>query len=369
MSMLAMTDEEEKRIDSRVEQMMDWAKARQAEAEQLAYDATRLLACSTDRLEKLKNQGFFQRCWNRLTGKAGEMERANVNDVIHMQKIAFRYVNMLQEQQLLMAHSLLSLKNNLNSLALREEETRELVGKLAQRTLERFEQLEGRVEQLEISSNLHGWLLGLEEREYDVKYPTEYMRLFRVINDFYQLKNDNWNYNDLLLLRKGIRTVGLDPRKTISLDNLIDNLTDEIQSANVGFEKYSLSISICCPNGLTNYSKFIIDNISSPILVAIHGLKIIYIDRLDVVQVLKDTSTITATDMLKALLKDSISKMNVNNKYELSLSDIAIDILGGLRLSNHLFNVYSLNSICNKNNNTTNENNYDKVLDTIMSKI
>ncbi len=171
MSTLVMTSEEQKQIDSQVEQMMDWAKTRSAEAEQLALDSTRLLACTTDRLDRLQNQNFFKRCWNRFNGNAGEMERANVNDLIQMQKIAFRYVNMLGEQQLLMAHSLLSLKNNLISLAVKEEETRDLITMLAQRTLERFENLESRVEQLEISTNLQGWLLGLEERDYDEKFP------------------------------------------------------------------------------------------------------------------------------------------------------------------------------------------------------
>lgn len=185
MSNLSMTKAEEKALDSKVEQMMGWANTRRAEAEQLAMDSARLMACTTDRLDKLRNQGFFKRCWNRFSGKAGEMERANVNDIIQMQKMSFRYVNMLQEQQLLMAHSLLSLKNNLMSLAVKEEETRNLIGLLAQRTKERFERLEKRMEKVEISQNLQGWLLGLEERDYDRIYPTEYMRLFRVINDFY----------------------------------------------------------------------------------------------------------------------------------------------------------------------------------------
>lgn len=336
MSILKMTATEEKAIDSQIEQMMDWAKTRSAEAEQLALDSARLMACTTDRVDRLKNQGFFKRCWNRFSGKAGEMERANTNDIIQMQKIAFRYVNMLQEQQLLMAHSLLSLKNNLISLAVKEEETRNLIGMLAQRTLERFEKLENRVDQLEISANLQGWLLGLEEREYDEKIPTEYMRLFRVINDFYNIKKDNWNYNDLMFMRKAIRTVGLNPKQKVSLNSFIDKLTDEIQSEGVGFEVYGQAITQYAPKGVKDYSNFVIDKISSPVFVSIHGLKTQYMDRLDIVEELQDEMNISAAEALKRLLRRSINNMNVNLDYEFPLAETAIEILGCLRLAEKL---------------------------------
>ncbi|WP_279059856.1 hypothetical protein [Bilophila wadsworthia] len=100
------------------------------------------------------------------------MERANTADLIQMQKASLRYINMLQEQQMMTAHSLLTLKNNLVTLAIKEEETRNLVGLLAERTLQRFQDLETREDQLEISQNLQGWLLTLEARDYDVNYPT-----------------------------------------------------------------------------------------------------------------------------------------------------------------------------------------------------
>lgn len=333
---IAMTEVEQKQIDSQVEPIMAWAKTRKAEAEQLAMDAARLMSCTSVRLDKLKKQGFFKRCWNRLTGKTGEIERANAGDLIQMQKMGFRYLNMLQEQQVLMAHSMLSLKNNLLSLAVKEEETRGLVALLAQRTQERFLQLETRVDQLEVSTNLQGWLLGLEERDYNENIPTEYMRLFRVINDFYCIKNDEWNYNDLMFMRKAIRTVGIDPKKKLSLNALIDGLTDEIQSESVGFESYGQAITLFKPEGIENYSKFVIDNISSPVFVSMHGLKTQYMDRLDIVEELQEEMNISAGEALKRLLRRSIANLNVNLDYEFPLAEAAIEILGCLRLTEKL---------------------------------
>lgn len=337
MSLLAMDDTEVRALDSKVEQMMDWAKDRQAEAEQLAQDSARLLGCVSDRMEKLRKQNFFIRCWSRFNGDAASAERANAGDLIEMQKIAYRYVNMLQERQLLLAHSLLSLKNNLYSLAIKETETRELINELAKRTLLRFEKLENRVGQLEISQNLQGWLLGLEERDYEEKYPTEYMRLFRVINDFYRIKNDNWNYNDLMFMRKAIRTVKIDPKTRLSLNKFIDSLIDEILNENVGFSKYSDAITEADSGEIQNYSTFAIDNLSSPVFSTIHGLHTQFIDRLDIVETLQEELNISQSEALKKLLRNSIAQMNIDLDYEFPLAETAIEILGCMRLMERLY--------------------------------
>ena len=211
--MLALTEKEIQSIDGMLESKMAWARSKSAEAEQLALDCTRLLSCTEERLGQIRNQGFFKRCWNQLSGQTGAMERANTADLIQMQKASLRYINMLQEQQMMTAHSLLTLKNNLVTLAIKEEETRNLVGLLAERTLQRFQDLEKRMDQLEISQNLQGWLLTLEDRDYDVTYPTPYLRMLKIINDFYGYKSDGWNYNDMLFMRKVLRTVGLNPKE------------------------------------------------------------------------------------------------------------------------------------------------------------
>jgi hypothetical protein len=333
-----MTEQEIKAIDSKAEQMLDWAKTRTAEAEQLALDSARLLSCTGERMNQLAGQGFFKRCWSRFTGEAGGMERANINDLIQMQKMGYRYINMLEERNLLMAHSMLSLKNNLYSLQIKEVETRNLVDRLAQRTLERFEKLESRVEQLEISTNLNHWVTTLEEREYDVRIPAENMRMLQVINDFYAFKNDAWNYQDLLSMRAAIRKVGLEPKKKISLNNFIDTLTEEILREDVGFDKYQYAITKFQPEGLDDYSKYAIEEISSPIFSTLHGVKINYCDRRDFVNDMleMDGVDIAEDKALKHILKKTIKRQNIKLDYEFSLAETAFEILGCLRLANIL---------------------------------
>lgn len=331
--MLALTEKEIQSIDGMLESKMAWARSKSAEAEQLALDCTHLLSCTEDRLGQIRNQGFFKRCWNQLSGQTGAMERANTADLIQMQKASLRYINMLQEQQMMTAHSLLALKNNLVTLAIKEE-TRNLVGLLAERTLQRFQDLEKRVDQLEISQNLQGWLLTLEDRDYDVNYPTPYLRLLKIIDDFYGYKSDGWNYNDMLFMRKALRTVGLNPKEQISMNMFMDTLVEEIKKQ--GFDTYRELLIAHLPSDKGDLGYFAIENVSSQVFTTLNGIYTQYTDKSEVIEALSDELSISPEAALKRLLARTISKLNVDLDCQLPLSDIAAEMLVGLKLTNQL---------------------------------
>lgn len=332
--MLALTEKEVQSIDGMLESKMAWARSKSAEAEQLALDCTRLLSCTEERLGQIRNQGFFKRCWNQLSGQTGAMERANTADLIQMQKASLRYINMLQEQQMMTAHSLLTLKNNLVTLAIKEEETRNLVGLLAERTLQRFQDLEKRVDQLEISQNLQGWLLTLEDRDYDVTYPTPYLRMLKIINDFYGYKSDGWNYNDMLFMRKALRTVGLNPKEQISMNMFMDTLVEEIKKQ--GFDTYRELLIAHIRSDKDDFGYFAIENVSSQVFTTLNGIYTQYTDKSEVIEALSDELSISPEAALKRLLARTISKLNVDLDCQLPLSDVAAEMLVGLKLTNQL---------------------------------
>lgn len=332
--MLALTEKEIQSIDGMLESKMAWARSKSAEAEQLALDCTRLLSCTEERLGQIRNQGFFKRCWNQLSGQTGAMERANTADLIQMQKASLRYINMLQEQQMMTAHSLLTLKNNLVTLAIKEEETRNLVGLLAERTLQRFQDLEKRVDQLEISQNLQGWLLTLEDRDYDVNYPTPYLRMLKIIDDFYGYKSDGWNYNDMLFMRKTLRTLGLNPKEQISMNMFMDTLVEEIKKQ--GFDTYRELLIAHIPSDKDDFGYFAIENVSSQVFTTLNGIYTQYTDKSEVIEALSDELSISPEAALKRLLARTISKLNVDLDCQLPLSDVAAEMLVGLKLTNQL---------------------------------
>ncbi|MFA7691923.1 MAG: hypothetical protein GX117_09400 [Candidatus Hydrogenedentes bacterium] len=174
-------------IDETIEPKLAWAKDGNIESQQLALDATRLLSCTEDRLDDYKNMGFFKRCWKGLSGKTGEMQRANQKDLAEMQRISWRYLNLLQERSLMTAHAIITVKNNLLTLAIAEQETRQEIERMANRIYERFEELENRVTKVEVASNIHSWLLTLDTRDYDEKL-SPHFRLLRILKDFYSFK-------------------------------------------------------------------------------------------------------------------------------------------------------------------------------------
>ena len=338
---LAMTELEERKIDSSVEKMMDWAKSNQVKAEQLAMDSARLVACTSDRLDKISKQGFFQRCWSRFTGEAGSIERANEKDLIEMQKYGLRYINMLQENQVLLAHSMISLKNNLYALYVQEEDTRDIVYDLAQRTFERFKKLESRVDQLEVTTNIQGWLITIEELGYDKKYLQKYFRLLNLINDFYNIKNDGWNYKDFIFLSSAMRKIGLDPNGEISINYLIDELVMDLLDSEKAFVQFESLLTKVKPENIDNYSEFVLDNISSPIFLTLHGLKINFIEKNDDINAISRKKSFfsflpSKYNLLKTLIVNSIKRLNVNLDYKLPLVEAAIEILSCMRLAEKL---------------------------------
>ena len=329
----SMTEAETRKIDSVVEQMIDNLQGNQALTEQMALDSVRLLSCTEDNYKKLQNQGFFKRCWSRMSGVAGKLERENTHSLIEMQKIGYRYINMLQQNQLLAAHSILTLKNNLNALAVKDVETQKLIADLANATNERFLALERRLDECETNVNLQGWLLTLEERELDTLYPTPHIRMLEVINQFYQNKSDNWNNNnDLLFMKKALRTVGIDPKQIYSIKDFISSLMKEIISEKQ-FNLYEEELNRY--TGSDN-SQFIIEEISSPIFATMHSVKSQYEDRMESVNVLRDDLNTSPLEAITKILYKKIEGLNVNIEYKSPLAESAIEILGSMRLANLL---------------------------------
>ena len=353
MSTLAMTDTEKSAINAKVEEMMPWARANTVRAEQLAFDAVRLLASTEERLDDLNKQGFFKRCWTRFNGSAGAMERANTNALIQMQRMALVFVNQLQQQQILTAHSMISLKNNLACLAAKEGKTLEIIAHLATRTFERFEELESRIERVEVQTALQSWLITLEEREYRERIPEKFMRFFQVVNDYYSMKNDDWNPLDYLYMRKAFYLVDIDPNEKISLRNFINQLVDEVKS--VGNARYTQAISMFSPfrqKETGEYSKYVVDNISSAIAVALHGVSLRYLDRSgDVETVIRSLQKREGREfseeekesekfaLLKDFLVNDIENLSINIDYEFSYAEAACELLECMKLAEKLHQI------------------------------
>jgi hypothetical protein len=318
-------------IDDVLEPKLAWAQNRQAQSEQMALDASRLLSCVDDRLGDYASQGFFRRCWFTLSGKSGEVERANAHDLVEMQKHAWRYITLLQERDLLMAHSVIAVKNNLLTLAVRQNDQRGEIMRLAGRVYDRFVALESRMDRIEVASNIHSWLLTIETRNYDEKY-TPYLRLLRVVRDFHALKGDSWNADELKYLQTALRNVGLNPKQTLTLYDFVNGLVEEIEEH--GFGTFAALTEIDQERRIDN--GFVVDAISAPAFGALYQVKDNYTVSSRVIRALQKRLEVSHADAMKMILHDFVTDHGIDTSSSIPLQHLAVELLGCLSLARRL---------------------------------
>jgi hypothetical protein len=333
--MFDYTNQERSHIDQQLEPILSYSQKQAMEAQQLAFDATRILSCTEDRLKEYCNQGFFKRCWFKLSGKTDSLDRANQHDLITMQKTSWRYLQLLQERDLMLANSIITVKNNLLTLAVKEEETRKYITEMANIIYTRFISFEERIGKLEVAANIHSWLLTLDTCDYDVRYP-EYIRLLKIVRDFHSLKASDWNLQEIKYLQKAVGEVGLESKKRVSLNTFVSALIDEIDRVS-----YDLYRSIVClpQNGGPEVipSAFIFDNVAIPSYTSLFKMVDNYPGASETLQILSDQLKISQKDALKHVLMTYVKKAGIDLNVEIPLRDLAVELLTCMGMTAHLY--------------------------------
>ena len=372
--MFDLSKSELQEIDTNLDGTLALARQRSPEAAQLALDASRLLACTSDRLDLYKDQGFFKRCWYTLSGKTGSLQRANQADLIKMQKHAWQYINLLQDQNLMTVDAIISVKNNLMTLALDQDDIKKEITRLADKVYDRFVALETRVEHLETSNRIHHWLGTLQAREYDVKYP-ESIRLLRIVGDFYNLKSAEWDIDDLISVRQALLNVGIDVQKTISVSEYITGVIDDVTT--LGYDQFSSIVPPYEDQTLNNLS--VINDISSPSFGALYQIKDNYTSSARIIRSLQKRLDVSYGDAIKIVLMDFVDEMGIDTRVEVPLGDLAIEMLSCYGLTQQLATHKEILSVTdtNSNNNTKEitaecteeDNNNDKNIEKITKRL
>lgn len=212
-------------IDSRVRAILSDGELSQADADQLATDASRLAALSEDRLDQFRGAGFFLRIWYKFSGTTAAMERATVADLVAVQSMAWQCLAIMQKQGLFSARAMAMVRNNLSQLASAQQRLGGLVldqarkvGKLAQdvRVLDWRESIKVRED-----------YLALPELLRVVKAAFEYVDKFDEHGHAMERLEQN---HDLELVLTGL---GISPRKRITLGTFAEKLADEVISVGV----------------------------------------------------------------------------------------------------------------------------------------
>lgn len=321
-------------IDEALEPKLAWATSRQAHCEQMALDASRLLSCVEGRLQDYSGQGFFKRCWFSLSGKNGSIERANHNDLLEMQKYAWRYINLLQEKNLLLAHSVITVKNNLLTLSIEQNDIKDEITRLANKIYDRFINLESRVGKIEAAQNIHGWLLTLDTYDYDEKFSPN-LRLLRVVSDFHAHKSSDWNITEIRYLQKALKEVGLNTKSSLTISDFIDGVIDEIEESSF----HNFSSMLTSDDDIILEDKFIIDAISAPSFSSLYHIKENYTTSSRVIKTIQKRMNISHSEAMKDTLHSFIEEHGIDTKISVPLKDLAIEILGCISLAQKLSTV------------------------------
>lgn len=236
-----MADEttQDKEFDTAVKQQLDEAKDNSSRLLQIATDATRFLSVADNTISQVKESGFFQRLRNMLPDGKNQLQvnalqssvqslAVSQREIAEMQKMSWQLLEQLNERNLLTADALITVKNNLNSLAVEQNEVKKAITTMANKVADRFERLENRVSNVEDSQRLDTWISGIEVDDY---YPTlpKTIRFLKVVKDYYERKKSNYSRDELKLLRKAIKYAGLDFKEPVSLGDITDSLIAELQ--------------------------------------------------------------------------------------------------------------------------------------------
>lgn len=306
-------------------------------AQQLATDASKLLGMSADRLNKYKDKGFVQRCWLKFSGKLDELSRANQSDMINMQGVAAQYLEALQKQNLIQAHAIAIIRNNLKDLVDAETETRMVVIELMKRFDDRIGKLENAVKHLP----LHDWLLTIETKRYGRLQPSH--RMLKVVFDLFRLMQRNGIPFDQIeqdgqdegvrfrSLKSALEKAGLDYEDNLTILDFVTSIVDELLDDKTEGEPadYASIVSLEL-GGKSVTPQFVLENVSGSGFNAVYTI-------LERIKYVREISPLLAVDDKRAVINEWLKGVVSNLDTGYSVAELAEEILAGSFIAMEIF--------------------------------
>ncbi|MHA3098329.1 hypothetical protein [Acinetobacter brisouii] len=261
-----LTEKDNARLLSLVEN----AKIKKAFSQQLALDASKLLATSEERLDRIKDAGFFKRCWYSFTGKNQELINQNSSDLVMMQHFAWHYLKELQEQNLINAQSIATIRNNLSTLSELVNETRFFLEK----AIDKIKNIDERV-------SLHEWAVNIKANRRKFKgYPKAILILYLIYDFVKSNRGVDFSRKDINHLIVLLEEMDVNCDEELSFLGFIIELIDEIKV--VGVDRYQDLIDLSYDEININ-NIFIDENISGQFFNALYFLSNDYYKIYDII--------------------------------------------------------------------------------------
>lgn len=220
-------DTTDKQYEGVINEYLDANKDNQFNLETTAIAASRVFAIpqNTDSIESAKKNPAIVKMWD-IFQKSNELQKATIDQIIEVQKASHSFIQLINKREMLQAAAIITVKNQLNTLSIENQQIYETIKKLAGNVLERFTQLERKIEHVEAVASITQWIQNLKWRKYNEDPYTK--RFFRILEDFYINSGKNFTMQNLESLKTAFDQSGIDPFKTISIEEFTTTLVDEL---------------------------------------------------------------------------------------------------------------------------------------------
>ncbi|PLC06033.1 hypothetical protein CY658_03010 [Variovorax sp. RO1] len=219
-----------------VDALVEQHKGNAALTQQLALDASRLIASSQERLAKQSGSGFFKRFVSKINGKNGENQLQNQVDMLQMQRCAWHYLKQLQHQNLINAQAIAVIRNNLGSMNDVIIETRDFLE-------EAIDKINRRLKHVENNASFHSWSLHIEANKRRFKSIPLNLLVVHLTYDFMRSHRDvvltSSDINHLLVT---LEKLGVNCDEKTSLLSFISELIAQIEVT--GVDRYRTMIEL-----------------------------------------------------------------------------------------------------------------------------
>lgn len=236
-----------------VADLVEQHRGNAAMTQRMALDASRLLSSSQDRLQKQADAGFCKRLLGAINGSTRNNALSNQQDTLKMQKVAWHYLQQLQQQNLINAQAIAVIRNNLGTMNEFIIETRDFLGEAIDRIGNRLRPLENNVQ-------LNKWSLNIEANKRRYRSLPHSLLIVQISYDFMLKHQDvELTLEDINHLVVTLENLGVNCDNEVRLLDFIMELIDQMDVTGIDLYRRSIEIST---KGQQLESAFIQANIS-----------------------------------------------------------------------------------------------------------
>jgi hypothetical protein len=296
-------------------------KSNAALTQQLALDASKLVATSQDRLAKQTGAGFFKRLGSVISGKTGENQLLNQMDMLQMQRFSWHYLQQLQQQNLINSQSIAVIRNNLGTMNDCIIETREFLEQA-------IDKIDRRLRHVENNVSFNSWSHGIEANKRRYKSLPKTVLILRLTYEFMLHHQDvQLTEHDANYLITTLGKLGIDCDEEIDLLSFISELIDQIEV--IGIDQYRQMITLAFDEHVVD-SDFIQKNISGTGFNALYFLSDQY-DKIN--DLISDEELCNSDEAREKLISKFFGNEFANLATVYSIRDLMCEMIGGGQLA------------------------------------